>query len=233
MSHRLAAACAALLLTTAAAPTLAADAPAAWDGLVKIDSTKLDAVYLAPGADFRPYTKVMLDPTEVAFQKNYKRDMNRDTMDPSKRITGSDMTRMSNEVQQGFGKVFADAYQKAGYQVVTAPGPDVLRVRTGVADLYVTAPDLMTAGRSRTFSREAGQATLVLEARDSETGALLGRAVDRKTTGDMGPYIRNSVTNRAEFETMFRSWADTSIKGLAELKARSPLPGPATAAAAQ
>ena len=87
MSHRLAAACAALLLTSAAAPALAADAPAAWDGLVKVDSKKLDAVYLAPGADFRPYTKVILDPTEVAFQKNYKRDMNRDTMDPSNRIT--------------------------------------------------------------------------------------------------------------------------------------------------
>lgn len=230
MTYRLAAACAALLLTAAAVPpALAADAPAAWDGLVKVDSTKLDAVYLLPGADFRAYTKVILDPTEVAFRKNYKRDMNRDTMDPSSRITGSDMTRMSNEVQKGFGEVFADAYQKAGYQVVTTPGPDVLRVRTGVADLYVSAPDLMTAGRSRTFSREAGQATLVLEARDSETGALLGRAIDRKATGDMGPYVRNSVTNRSEFMTMFRSWATSSINGLAELKARSPVPAAAAA----
>ena len=45
-------------------------------------------------------------------------------------------------------------------------------------DVYVTAPDTMQAGRSYTFTVEAGEATLALEARDSETGQLLGRAID-------------------------------------------------------
>ena len=41
------------------------------DGLVRVKSKRLDVVYLQPGADFRSYTKVMLDPTEVAFAKNW------------------------------------------------------------------------------------------------------------------------------------------------------------------
>jgi hypothetical protein len=53
----LAAAC---LLVTAAG--VAAAPPTEWDGLVQVPSKRLDHVYLQPGADFRGYTKVMLDP---------------------------------------------------------------------------------------------------------------------------------------------------------------------------
>ena len=102
---------------------------------------------------------------------------------------------------------------------------DVLRLRTGVANLYASAPDLMTAGRSRTFSEDAGSATVIIEARDSQSGALLGRAVDGRLAGDTGPYLRNSVTNRSDFERLFEQWAKISINGLAELKAMSPIPG--------
>ena len=63
----------ALLLGTA----IAEEAPASWDGLVEVKPKKMDLVYLLPGADFRPYTKVMVDPTEVAFRKDWLKDMNR------------------------------------------------------------------------------------------------------------------------------------------------------------
>ena len=67
-------------------------------------------------------------------------------------------------------EVFTEAYKKAGLEAVTAPGADVLRLRPGVVDLYIVAPDNMSAGRSRTYTMEAGQATLFLEVRDSTTG---------------------------------------------------------------
>lgn len=228
MSHRMIAICAALcVIGTAAPPAFSAPAaaPASWDGLTKVPSKRLDAVYLLPGADFRTYTKVMLDPTEVAFKKNWVRDYNADSMGLENRISSSDAQQMLDKARTGFEEIFTKAYTDAGYQVVTAPGPDVLRLRTGVANLYVSAPDLKTAQRSRTYSRDAGSATVILEARDSETGALLGRAVDSRIAGDAGPYIRNSVTNRSDFEEMFRDWAKSSIKGLAELKTMSPIPG--------
>jgi hypothetical protein len=166
---------------------------------------------------------VMIDPTEVAFRKNWQRDQNRDRLDLSSRVTDEDARRILDGAQQEFQKLFAETYAKAGYQVVTAPGPDVLRISTAIANLDVAAPDTMSPGRTRTYSREAGEATLVLEARDSLTGELLGRAIDERETSDMGPYIRNSVTNAAAFEQVFRRWAETSAGGLAELKELSPI----------
>jgi len=220
---------AAALLAASAAPVLAAKAPTTWDNLVEVKSKKVELVYLLPGADFRGYTKVMLDPTEVAFRKNFVRDFNSSqTVALGDRLRDDDVQRMSGEAKDGFEKVFREAYEKAGYQVVTTPGPDVLRVRTAVMDLYVTAPDLRTAAMTRTYSADAGEATLVLEARDSVTGAILGRAVDKRTVGDMRG-LRDSVSNRSDFERTFKTWAQRSVDGLAELKARSPISAEAPA----
>ena len=208
-------------LLTAAVPLAAAAPPVSWDGLAKVESKRLKNVYLRPGTDFAVYTKVKIDPPEVAFQKNWLRDYNRDAA-PSARIRDAEAAKALNEVSTGFESIFAEAYRKAGYQIVTEPGLDVLRLRTGVIDLSVAAPDKLTAGRTRTFSIEAGAATLVIEARDSVSGALLGRAVDRREAGTAGPRLRTSVSNRADFERLFRQWADASVRGLAELKALSP-----------
>ena len=234
--RRLAAASAALAIATAITGARVADAarpPAEWDGLVLVDSKRVDRVYLLPGADFHPYTKVMLDPTEVAFRKNWVRDYNSSTMGLSRRLTQEHADEIMKEVSNGMGEVFAEAYGKAGYQVVQAPGPDVLRVRTGVLDLSVTAPDIQTAGRSRTWSEDAGEATLVVEARDSQTGALLGRALDRRSIGDSRPYLRNSVTNRADFRRLFDTGAKASVDGLTKRKTMSPVQNGRVGAAEQ
>ena len=73
----------------------------------------------------------------------------------------------------------------------------------------------------RTFANEAGEATLVLEVRDLQSGALMGRAVDRRLAGDTYVLMRNSVTNRSDFSRLFTDWAKESAAGLTELKALS------------
>ncbi len=81
-------------LTAASALSGAAlgkDMPDDWDGLVKIKPKHMDAAYLLPGADFRIYTKVMIDPTEVAFKKNWRRDINDSTMGISSDVSQQDV----------------------------------------------------------------------------------------------------------------------------------------------
>ena len=223
----LSAACAVLLLATAG-PGIPSTARAqqAWDGLVQTRSNRFNSVYLLPGADFRPYKKIMLDPPEVAFQRNFIRNFNSSGRGLARRISDTDAERMLAEIQAGFAQVFTKAFTDAGFQVVTQPGPDVLRLRTAVLNLYVNAPQRPTAGRTRTFAPQAGQATVVIEARDSVTGALLGRAVDPKVIGDMGGMMtfRSSVSNRADFERQFRTWAADAVKGLQALQASPPAP---------
>jgi hypothetical protein len=145
-------------------------------------------------------------------------------------MSDADAQRMLQVVQTGFQDIFRKVYSDAGYPISDSPGPDVLRVRTAVVNLNVAAPDTMSAGRSRTFSREAGGASVIIEVRDSQSNALLGRAIDSQIVGDDGTLIRNSVTNRADFQRVFTRWAKISVEGFGELKARSPLGGTATAA---
>lgn len=218
----LAAACAILAGDGGAALARAAPPPT-WEGLVRVKSKKLDLVYLAPGADFRAYHKVMLDPTEVAFQKDWKKDYNNTSRALSAKVSDSELQKVVVEAGKAATELFTDAFNKGGYPVVTEAGEDVLRVRTGVVNLSVTAPDRPMMGRSRSFAGEAGYATVVIEVRDSMTGALLGRAVDQRIAGDNNSALRNSVTNRADFRILVKNWAKYSVQGVDTLKAMSPV----------
>lgn len=223
MNRKLTALFSALVLA-GAAPIAAQKAPDTWDGLVNVDAKKLELVYLAPGADFRPYTKVMIDPTEAAFRKNWLRDQRRSSSSMNLNLDEKDVIKATDDAKKEFDTQLRKAYTAAGYTIVTEPGADVLRVAAGVIDIDVTAPDVRTAGRSRTYSEEAGAATLVVEVRDSVSGAILGRGVERRLAGDNGPWIRNRVSNYADFEQLFERWAKICAEGLGELKALSPIP---------
>lgn len=214
------------LMIGVAAPVVAADpAPESWDGLVEVNSPRMDNAALLPGADFRPYGKIMLDTPEVSFRPNWVRDMNRSRS--ANRVTEADAARILESVSTNTTDIFAAEFQRAGYQMATAAGPDVLRVRIGVVNLFVNAPDTMSAGRSRTFTTSAGDATLVIELRDSQTNALLGRVIDRRETRGT-PGQSNRVTNTAEFQRLARDWARISAGKMADLKAHSPIPDPLT-----
>jgi outer membrane receptor protein involved in Fe transport len=210
----------------AATAPAAAPSPADWDGLVEVNARRFDTAFLLPGADFRPYTKVLIDEPEVAFRQNWLRDVNR-SRSPGRRVTEADAERILQSVSASTIDIFARAFTDAGYEVVTRRGPDVLEVRTGIVNLFVNAPDTMSAGRSQTFTANAGEATLVLEARDGPTRALLARIVDRRETRGL-PGATNSVTNTSEFRSLANSWARIAASRLAALKEVSPVPDPLT-----
>ena len=216
----------AALVWLAAPLAKAEDGPkGTWDGLVEVKPKRIDAGFLLPGADFRPYKKIMMDPVEVAFKKDWMKDYNRDAATLSQRLTQEDIDNIAKAARENFQEVFTETYRNAGLEIVTAPGPDVLRLRPGVMDLYITAPDTMTAGRSRTYTTESGEALLFLEVRDSTTGALLGRALDRRNTRYTGQVqLSNRVTNLSDFRTLFKQWAEISVKGFEDLRQLSPIP---------
>ena len=206
------------------APLAHGAAATSWDNLVEVDAKGFDSAYLAPGTDFAPYTKVMIEPAEVAFRRNWLRDYNANAA-LGARLSDADAAAMLAEIRSGFTEIFTEAYTAAGYTVVTAPGPDVLLIRTSVLDIEIAAPDVSSAGRSRSYAREAGQATLAVEARDSMSGAILARGVDKRDVGDSSFMIeRTSVSNHADFARVFRRWADMSADALGHLRALSAKP---------
>ncbi len=86
----------------------------------------------------------MVDPTQVAFRKNWLRDVN-DQRGVSREVTEKDAQEILAAARSNFDDIFNEAFTKAGYTVVTTPGADVLRVATGVINLYLNAPDTMSA----------------------------------------------------------------------------------------
>lgn len=215
---------------SSAGPAFAEKPPATWDGLVEVPSKKLKLVYLAPGADFRAYSSVMLDPTEVAFSKKWISDYNSEEEDPSRWLSQRQLQDSVKEGIKDADKIFAKVYADGGYPVATAPGPHILRVRTAVINIMVTAPDVMTAGMSMSAAGSAGQATFVIEARDSGTGAILGRAVDTRLAGDTTFMVRSAPSNWGDFRDLIQTWAKASVVGLNELKTLSPIKATAVGA---
>ena len=201
----------------------AAAPPSTWDGLVQVKSKRFQFVYLQPGADFRGYTKVLVEPTEVAFHKDWRADYNRSSRMLGARVSEAELQRTITQGVEAAHDIFVNAWTKGGYPVVDTPGPDVLRVRTGIVNIWVNAPDRPSAGRSFSFAPEAGRATLVVEVRDSTTGALVGRAVDQKVVGDTITAWRTSGSNRSDFRIQAQEWANASVRGMAALKSHAPI----------
>jgi hypothetical protein len=208
----------------AASPAAADKLPATWDGLVQVKASKLAAVYLLPDADFRAYSQVMFDPSEVAFEKDWAQNYNEQAISLEGRVSSSDVQKGIADAQAGLDKIFPQVFAKEGFQVATAPAANVARISVGVMNLSVTAPDV-GIGMGTNFAVDAGEATLVLEVRDSLTNQLLGRGLDRREAGDDdgAGFPRTSVSNREDFKELFETWATIAAKGLTELRASSPI----------
>ncbi len=214
------------LAVAAAAPARAAEET--WEGLTRVPAKRLQYVYLLEGADFRRYSKVMLDPPQVSFRKDWLADVNRGERSPSRKLTQSDVQRIQKALSEGFDDVLAQSFARAGWQVVRSPGPDVLRLTPMLVNVDASAPQKPSESASRTYAVRAGSATVGLDVRDSDTGMLLGRVADRKSTTDYAGQlvVTDRVTNRSDFEALLGAWSRTFVEGLATLKELSPL-GPA------
>ena len=148
------------------------------DGLKKVDARGVDAAYVRPGASLGTYKRILLDPVEVAFSKDWKPKKTGSYLP----LSNEDREKIRRDLAELFTTTFTEVLQKGGYPVVSESGPDVLRVTAGLTDVYINAPDTMAPGRSYTFVMSAGHMTLVAELRDSETGQIMARVFDQRET---------------------------------------------------
>ena len=179
-----------------------------FDGLELIENARVGAAYINRDADFSVFQRVAILDPYVSFRRNWLRDQNRNR---SRNLRSSDVDRIKADVAALFKDVFTARLEAdGGYEVVDVGADDVLLLRPAIINLDVTAPDVQTAGRSRTFAATAGEATIYIELFDSVTGELLGRAADRQRArrNSGGVSWSNSVTNSAEARRIFGRWAD-------------------------
>lgn len=223
-------ACMAASLVLVHAPgALAGDKPpeVTEDGLQLQKDTKTRVVYLRPGATFSQYKRVAILDCYVEFEKDWQRHFNQDQLGTQRRVSDKDMERITAAIAEEFKTVFTEELQnKGGYQVVGVAAPDVLVLRPALYNLVVTAPDLMTASRTRTIVESAGQMTLFLELWDSSTNTVLARVIDAKADRSGGgmAQMANRVTNKAAADRILRSWAEELREHLDAAQGKAPTP---------
>ena len=196
----------ALFLTASAlaqqAKTL--DEVMSYDGLRKIDIKGIDTAYALSGATLAGYKTVMIQPIGVRFHKSWK-----PTVPGNRRsLSSSELQNIRDDVAESVRDAFVEELKKGGYSIVAEPGPDVLRLQTAILNLYITAPDVATAGRTRVYTVSAGEMTLLAELADSETGEIIVRILDRYQARSAGSFqLSSAVHNAAEARNAASGWA--------------------------
>jgi Protein of unknown function (DUF3313) len=184
-----------------------------WDGLELREQKKLDAVYVKPNVTFAAYKQVILDPVTVKFSENW--DPNRNSAQRIQQFSKDDIEAIRTGIADEFHKVFEKVLTEGGYKLTQEAGPEVLHVGAALIDIYITAPDAMTAGRSRTYTTDSGRVTLVMEMVDSITGETLARVVDKEEGSGIETWQwTNKVTNVADLDAALKKWAMALRAGL-------------------
>jgi hypothetical protein len=171
------------------------------DGLVRKESRQVDTLYVASGATLAPYKRVMLDSVEFAFKVDWQKR--------NPQVTAEDMTRIRSQGAGVFYEIFSSALSRQhGYPLTTQAGPDVLRITATISelDLAVTPG---TAGTHRMHVVSPADLTLLMELRDSQSGALLVRAIDKEKGRTFGNLtVEDAVSNSEEARRALQMWAD-------------------------
>ena len=187
--HFLLLVCAALLCATA----FAKKPPQEWDGLTLVKLKGLDAAYARPGADFSIYNKIIIDPIQVAFAKGWDKEEtfsgNKLSADQLEEIKG----KISKVAEETFAEVFSE---KNGPQIVTAPGPDVLRFSSAIVDVWPNAVDTQEPGTQLCVHDQLGQRHAVRGA------ARFGDRAAHRTGGrcTRGPQFRRHALDQLRRE---------------------------------
>jgi hypothetical protein len=185
-------------------PGLVADTD--WSGLEPVDIKGIDIAYVRPEANFAAYTRLLLDPIEVSFAQGWQPLRPGSSFAASEDELESLRRDTAMSLQDAFTR-YMDRDRR--YPVVDAPGPGVLRIRARIVDLMLNAPDIESGSRSERYARSFGEATLVAELIDAESGALVGRLIDRYVGPEdlLRRYTR--VDNDLALRRAMTSWAES------------------------
>ena len=189
------------------------DAEVTFDGLVAINNSVFQRAWIDPDIDLSVYSKILPGGAEFEFRAVR-------STGTSMRASSSSEFPISEENQQRLidtvGEVFREELSNSQYFTITdESGPDVLIVKGALLDIVSRVPP-QRAGRSDIFLSSVGEATLVLELRDSISGETLYRAADRRAAEPAGSRgVRaNTVTTWNEVRRLARRWATRLREGL-------------------
>ena len=189
------------------------DAEITFDGLNPVIGGPMDEAWARSDFDISSYSKVMVQGAGVEFRPGGETRRGRQ-LAPNGHFAVT--VEQKERFRAQMGPAFLEELSKSEvFTIVEEAGPDVLLVRGSLLDVVSFIPQ-DPAGRGEIWLSRIGEATLVLEVRDSVSEAILMRAVDRRAAEQAGsaPSNSNRVTNSSEFRRLARTWASLLREGL-------------------
>lgn len=203
------------LTVTSPSVTAADSSSSPFPGLERVDSKNVDRLYRRPDLDVSAYGKILIGEPVVEFSKNWN-PRNYGTYG----LSAAQLNKIRVDLADLAKDTFAKVLGAGGYEVVTEAGDGVLEIIPSIVNLYINAPDTMTAGRSKTYAMDAGSMTLALQVSDSVTGTLLAVVYDHKRDPSGRMQWATSVSNRAAASRTLTGWAEQLKRELDAARAK-------------
>ena len=161
----------------------------------------VDKRYIKPGVDFKKYNKIMMDQVRFYFKDDAG----------DKGIDADEM----KELADTFHRDVIDALGSA-YPLVAKPGPDVMRLRVAITDMELpnrginAISTVLPVGLAISTVKSGvtgkgtgcGEVSMEFQVLDSQTNAVLGEGVDRRSGGKL-----DSMSKFGTAEDAFKFWA--------------------------
>lgn len=178
-----------------------------FEGLYPVRGSSADEAWARPDVDLTAYSKIMLQSVGVEYRPGG--ESNRSFYTRSQggpyEVTEAQKDRFESVMRDAFLEELAKSQH---FTLASEPGPDVLLIRGGLLDVVSYVPPEPVGARVDVYLSRVGEATLVLELRDSITEAILARSVDRRAAEQSyGLQHSNRVFNTAEVRRLARIWA--------------------------
>lgn len=169
--------------------------------------------YLDRSADLRPYTKLYLDPVQVFVSTEGE---------AYKGIQPEALKRMADSFHASFVSAV-----RSGYQVVGAPGPDVLRVRLAITGMqpvptplgvtdFIPIKAVFNVGRAAAgASPRLAEMSAEMEVLDGQSRQVAAAVVTRKSDKTLS---QNDRITWNELQPIVNAWAGQFRQGLDDLR---------------
>ena len=187
------------------------------DEMVESKKSRFKDAWVHPDADFTGYNQFMFAPTadwefrDVGPAKSSRNSAYSSNSKNQYGIREEDRERFKQAVSEAFMK---EMQRSKKFEMVDTAGPSTILIKAAVRDIVSNVPPEYN-GRSEVYLASTGEATLVLELLDSQTGAVLAYVEDRRkiqpagSNGTLNSFSMpsNSVTVWSDVKRWARSGA--------------------------
>lgn len=179
------------------------------DGLSSIQLNDVDAAWARTDIDLHRYNKIILEEAGIQYR------LAGNTAGTQQERKVADELILSKEQKQQLKAVVSNAFNQElqrskKFTLVSEPGPNTLLIRGGLLDVVAKKPAATRDSGTLVYVSEIGEASLVLEIFDSQSGTILARAIDHGVAGRPNAVsLGNTLTTWIEVEKVAKQWART------------------------